>query len=96
MLSVEAFAERIKRARPDIAVNDPQAGQTEEKEPFPMVRRFSGARENGVSVGSRGSERWRRRVQRICQFRQRPRTGIIKTVLKSGTRRFRLDANLLQ
>ena len=33
MLSVKAFAQRVKRTRPDVAVNDAEAGETEESQP---------------------------------------------------------------
>ena len=34
MLSVEALAHGIERTRADVAVNDPQAGETEQSEPI--------------------------------------------------------------
>jgi hypothetical protein len=37
MLSVKALAHGIERTRPDVAVNDPQASETEQSEPTPAM-----------------------------------------------------------
>ena len=42
MLPVKALAQGIERTRADVAVNDPQAGQTQDGEPALVHRRFTG------------------------------------------------------
>ena len=37
MLSVKALAHGIERTRPDVAVNDPKAGETEQNEPTSAI-----------------------------------------------------------
>ena len=41
VLAVKAFAQGIERARADVAIDDPEAGETEQKEAAPASRRFS-------------------------------------------------------
>ena len=52
MLSVKAFAHGIQRTRPDVAVNDPKAGETEQSEPTPAMLGGGKRRRNADRIGN--------------------------------------------
>ena len=52
MLSVEALAHGIERTRADVAVNDPEAGETEQNEPTPAILGGDKRRRNADRSGN--------------------------------------------
>jgi hypothetical protein len=55
MLSVKAFAHRIERTRADIAVNDPETGETEQGEPISAMLGRCNSRLNTSRISNGGN-----------------------------------------
>ena len=53
MLAIKTFAHRIERARADIAINNPEAGETEQNEPVPATFGSWHGRRNAGRVSER-------------------------------------------
>ncbi len=68
VLAVEAFAQGIERARADIAVNDSEAGEAEQKKAALRRRRITGGRIMGRRVRSGRRQGWKSRIHRLSEL----------------------------